>query len=125
MSKETAAGFHHAMLVACRLTRVNTVQTRPPRAVVAGKELPMTLSTDEAAAWLGCSPERLQQQRGTGRLPVEPLTLGNRLRWPTVQVAEALGLPVGITGDDAGSPPRVAVVHDLAQESGAEPGGET
>jgi hypothetical protein len=75
---------------------------RPPVVMVAGVTYPATLSTIEAAAWLGCSPERLQAERGTGRLPVEPLTLGRRLRWPTVLIARAIGLEAEILLDEAG-----------------------
>jgi hypothetical protein len=73
----------------------------PPAVIVAGVGYPATLSTIEAAAWLGCSPERLQAERGTGRLPVEPLTLGRRLRWPTVLVARAIGLEAEIVLADS------------------------
>jgi hypothetical protein len=50
------------------------------------------MSTGEVAELFGCSPERLQNERGRGTLPVEPLQLGRRLRWPSVLVAAALGL---------------------------------
>ena len=59
---------------------------------IFGERYGATMSTTEAAELLGCSPERLQQQRGKGTLPVEPLQLGRRLRWPTLLVAEALGV---------------------------------
>jgi len=58
---------------------------------IAGRKYRATMSTREAAELLGCSPERLQQERGKGTLPVEPLQLGRRLRWPTLLIAEALG----------------------------------
>lgn len=61
---------------------------------VAGRRYGATMSTHEAAELFCCSAERLQQERGRGTLPVEPLRLGRRLRWPTVLVARALGLPV-------------------------------
>lgn len=60
---------------------------------VAGQAYAATMSTPQAAALFGCSEVRLQNERGKGTLPVEPLQLGRRLRWPTVQVARALGLP--------------------------------
>lgn len=63
-----------------------------PSFEIFGGRYGATMSTVEAAELLGCSPERLQQQRGKGTLPVEPLQLGRRLRWPTLLVAEALGL---------------------------------
>jgi hypothetical protein len=81
----------------------------PPVVIVAGVTYPATLSTIEAAAWLGCSPERLQAERGSGRLPVEPLSLGRRLRWPTVLIARAVGLETEIVlPEPAGSPPNGA-----------------
>ena len=64
----------------------------PALVEVTGRHWPLTLSTAEAAAFLGCSAQRLQTERGTGRLPVEPLTLGHRLRWPTLKIAGAVGL---------------------------------
>jgi hypothetical protein len=75
---------------------VPTEAPAQPQVFVAGVPYPLTVSTDQAASWLGCSPETLQQSRGSGRLPVEPLVLGNRLRWPTMLVAQACGLPVEI-----------------------------
>lgn len=65
---------------------------RPPSFEVFGRQYGATMSTAEAAELLGCSVERLQQQRGQGTLPVEPLQLGKRLRWPTLLVAQALGV---------------------------------
>ncbi len=69
-----------------------TSATSPPSFIVFGRRYDATMSTAEAAELLGCSVERLQQQRGTGTLPVEPLQLGRRLRWPTLLVAQALGV---------------------------------
>ena len=63
-----------------------------PSFEIFGRRYGATMSTVEAAELLGCSPERLQQQRGKGTLPVEPLQLGRRLRWPTLLVADALGI---------------------------------
>jgi hypothetical protein len=83
----------------------------PPAIVVAGRAYPPTLSTDEAAALLGCHRALLQAERGKGTLPVEPLQLGHRLRWPTLAVAQALGLPAEIVhgdGDAAGIAARCA-----------------
>lgn len=65
---------------------------------IAGRKYRATMSTGEAAELLGCSPERLQQERGKGTLPVEPLQLGRRLRWPTLLIAEALGLALESPG---------------------------
>jgi len=70
----------------------DTEATSPPSFIVFGRRYGATMSTAEAAGLLGCSAERLQQQRGTGTLPVEPLQLGRRLRWPTLLVAQALGV---------------------------------
>jgi hypothetical protein len=91
---------------------------------VAGKLLPLTLSTDEAAQWLNTSAVRLQQRRGQNVLPVEPLQLGHRLRWPTTAIAEALGLPWEIVGD-ARPAPDDAEVHVIATSSGTDPGSES
>jgi hypothetical protein len=68
---------------------------RAPRVtvIVAGTAYPPTLSTAQTAELWGCSAERLYAKVGTGTLPVEPLVLGRRYRWPTVPVAEAVGLP--------------------------------
>ncbi len=74
------------------LAITNRSQHRPPEFEIAGRHYRATMSTGEAAALLGCTPERLQTERGRGTLPLEPLQLGRRLRWPTVKVAEALGL---------------------------------
>lgn len=68
----------------------------PVRVVVAGITCGATLSTAETAALFQCSPELLQREVGTGRLPVEPLTLGHRLRRPTLLVAQAIGLPAKV-----------------------------
>ena len=65
-----------------------------PSFEIFGRHYAATMSTAEAAELLGCSAERLQQQRGKGTLPLEPLQLGRRLRWPTLKVAEALGVAV-------------------------------
>jgi hypothetical protein len=88
---------------------------------VAGKLLPLTLSTEEAAQWLNTSAVRLQQRRGTGVLPVEPLTLGHRLRWPTTAIAQVLGLPWEIVTNDAGVSQDDADVHVIAATSGTRP----
>jgi hypothetical protein len=60
---------------------------------IGSKIFGTTISTADAADLLGSSPDLLQRERGSGSLPVEPLRLGRRLRWPTVLVAEAAGLP--------------------------------
>ncbi len=77
---------------------------RDPRVRVAGVDHPPTVNTETAARWLSCTPELLQRERGTGRLPVEPIALGRRLRWPTFALAAAAGLPVEITPPDAEAP---------------------
>jgi len=69
--------------------------------LVAGRAEEPTMSTDGAAKMLGTTAELLRRERGTGRLPVEPLTLGSRLRWPTALLAAAVGLPVEIVFPDA------------------------
>lgn len=59
---------------------------------VAGQRYGATMSSDEAATLFGCSPKTLRSARGTGRLPIEPLPFGSKLRWATIQVAEAVDL---------------------------------
>jgi hypothetical protein len=68
--------------------------------LVAGRPSPPTLSSDQTAEIWGCSPQRLYAEVGTGTLPVEPLALGRRYRWPTVPVAQAVGLPIEIVHQD-------------------------
>ena len=74
------------------LTAETETRHRAPEFEIAGRRYRATMSTSDAAALFGCTPERLQNERGRGTLPVEPLHLGRRLRWPTVLVAQALGL---------------------------------
>lgn len=66
------------------------------RVLVAGQPYPPTVATSQVAEWWSCSPELLQREVGGGDLPVEPLKLGRRYRWPTVAVAAAAGLPVEV-----------------------------
>ncbi len=74
------------------------------RVRVAGVDYAATMSTQEVSALFDCSAELLQRQAGKGQLPVEPLRLGNRLRWPTLLVAAAVGLPaVAVAGESSGS----------------------
>lgn len=70
------------------------VRADPASIRVLGRPYGPTMSTAETAQLWGCSCELLQRRAKSGELPVRPLVLGNRLRWPTVLVAEALGLPV-------------------------------
>lgn len=72
-----------------------------PTFEIAGGCYGATMSTIEAAALFGCTPERLQSERGRGTLPVEPLQLGRRLRWPTALVGSALGLEVVTVAGEA------------------------
>lgn len=67
-----------------------------PVVLVAGRPYPPTVATDVVAGWWSCSPELLQRQAAAGELPVTPLRLGRRLRWPTAAVAGAAGLPVEV-----------------------------
>ncbi len=60
--------------------------------VIFGRSYGPTMSTGEAAELLSCTPEVLQRDRGKGTLPVEPLQLGRRLRWPTMKIAGLLGV---------------------------------
>ncbi|MDH3731306.1 MAG: helix-turn-helix domain-containing protein [Acidimicrobiia bacterium] len=59
---------------------------------IFGRQYGPTMSTNEAAELLNCTPEVLQRDRGKGTLPVEPLQLGRRLRWPSMRIAAALGI---------------------------------
>jgi hypothetical protein len=70
--------------------------------LVAGKPCPPTLSTEQVADIWGYSSQRLYAEIGTGALPVEPLTLGRRYRWPTVPVAQAVGLPTEVVHETSG-----------------------
>ena len=70
------------------------------KVIVAGVEYPPTMSTTEVAELWSCSPQLLQCQVGSGKLPVEPLRLGCRYRWPTILVAQAVGLPVAVEVPD-------------------------
>jgi hypothetical protein len=54
--------------------------------------LPPTLDTPQAAELLGCGPDHLWALAREGSAPVEPLRLGRKLRWPTAQLLELLGL---------------------------------
>jgi hypothetical protein len=84
--------------------------------------MPATLNTFEAAEMLGVDPQILRVQRGTGKLPVEPLTLGSRFRWPTSKIADALGIPWSVVGaDDARSLPEGDDDHAAGVGSGAQP----
>lgn len=65
-------------------------------------ELPATVGTEGAAELLGSSVDTLQRLAGSGQLPVEPLRVGSRLRWPVARIAEALGLPVEFVEEDSG-----------------------
>ena len=101
---------------------------QPPRVRIGDRTYPATLSTAEAADWLDCGVNRLRDEAGHG--VVQPLKLGHRLRWPTLQVAEVLGLPAEVVHDDPddGSPldagtlpePEPALVGAAAP--GSEPG---
>lgn len=79
---------------------MTVVDPRPPTVRLAGQTYPLTLSSAQAARFLGTTAEQLQAQRGTGRLPVEPLRLGRRLRWPTLEVARAVGLDAELVQPD-------------------------
>ena len=71
------------------------------KVIVAGVEYPPTMSTAEVAELWCCSSQLLQCQVGSGKLPVEPLRLGCRYRWPTTLVAQAVGLPVVVEVPDS------------------------
>lgn len=60
-------------------------------------ELPVSLTTHQAAELLGVGYETLLDAVREGRAPVEPLRVGRRLVWPTARVLAALGLsPPGL-----------------------------
>jgi hypothetical protein len=84
-------------------SQMPTTNPGPVTMIVAGTPYPPTLSTAQTAQLWGCSPERLYAELGRGTLPVEPLALGKRYRWPTLRVAEVLSLPIEIVhqGDAA------------------------
>jgi hypothetical protein len=74
--------------------------THPVRLLVGGREMPATLNTVQAAEFLGVDRQTLIARRGTGMLPVEPLNVGHRLKWPTARIADALGIPWEIIPED-------------------------
>lgn len=80
---------------------MTAVDVRPPSVQLNGRTYPLTLSTEEAAEFFDCSAQRLRAERDSGTLPVKPLTLGHRLRWPTLAVAQAVGLPAELVYPDA------------------------
>jgi hypothetical protein len=53
-----------------------------------------TINTYRLAELIGCSAQLIYRQLETHpeELPVQPITLGRRYRWPTIKVAQALGL---------------------------------
>jgi hypothetical protein len=83
------------------MPKLSTLDAAPPLVEIAGLLYPATLNTTEAAAWLGYTAETLTHKRGTGILPVEPLELGRKLRWPTIAVAAAVGLQATVVAADA------------------------
>jgi hypothetical protein len=88
-----------------------------PAVIVAGRRCPATLSTSEAAAWLGVSVDVLRQRHvKDGPMDVKPVRLGRNLRWPTLLVAHAAGLPARVELHAAPSRPDAAdaQVHELA-----------
>jgi hypothetical protein len=53
-----------------------------------------TIPTERFAALIGCSPQLVYRrlEEAPGELPVTPIRLGRRYRWPTGKVAQVLGL---------------------------------
>lgn len=56
------------------------------------RDLAPTLSTEQVAALLGCSPWTLYEAVRGGRAPVEPIRVGRVLRWPTLLILQRLGV---------------------------------
>lgn len=56
------------------------------------RDLPPTIDADVMAELLGCSRWTVYDLARRGELPVAPLKMGRRLRWPTLKVLDALGL---------------------------------
>jgi hypothetical protein len=57
--------------------------------------LPLTLSSRQAADALGVSYDHFLDNVRAGRIPIEPLRLGQHLRWPTAGVLRVLGIAIG------------------------------
>lgn len=66
---------------------------------IGGRQVAGTLSTAEAAQLIGISPFALRQWEGSPNAQVRPLRFGNKLRWPTLSVAELIGAPVDLVVD--------------------------
>ncbi len=56
------------------------------------RDLGPTMRADQVAALWGCSAWSVYAMRKAGTLPVEPLSLGRNLVWPTVQVLSSIGI---------------------------------
>ena len=66
---------------------------RPRRLTLAElRDLPPTLSTEEAAPFWRVSPWSLYERVKRGDAPVEPLHIGRTLRWPTASVLRSVGI---------------------------------
>ena len=56
------------------------------------RNLPATLDARQVADVWGCSPWAVYQMVRAGDVPVQPLRLGRKLRWPTSLVLRSVGL---------------------------------
>jgi hypothetical protein len=65
--------------------------------------IPATISTDRLAELIDCSPQLIYRRlaEAPDELPVRPIRLGRRLRWPTQLVAQVLGLDPAQVADNA------------------------
>jgi hypothetical protein len=66
----------------------------PSTTPAGGTSRTTTINTDRFAYLIGCSPQLIYRQLEShpDELPVTPIALGRRYRWPTAKVAQALGL---------------------------------
>lgn len=71
-------------------------------------DLPLVVGTDVAADMLGIDVDTLRRLVREHRSPVEPITCGRVLRWPTARLLDALGLQ-----RDNAEPSQLGVVIDL------------
>ena len=72
-------------------------------------ELPLTLTTEQAAPFLGVSRDHLYALHRKGEAPIEPLQLGRKLMWPTMPLLRLLGIePADVLAAERGPDAPVA-----------------
>ncbi|WP_298800155.1 DNA-binding protein [Pseudonocardia sp. 73-21] len=71
-----------------------------PIAAVIG-DLPATLDVGQVANLYGMSTWALYEAVKTGKVPVQPLRVGKKLRWPTALVLRSLGIDPATAPDVA------------------------